>query len=528
MEKRPLRPKSAAASAHGGPGNEESGPPEAADPAPFPPPQDNDWSALGATRVLPGPESGSGNTELRAEDTAVPSPALPEDEVQKATGVLGDFRLLKKVGEGAMGFVYKAHQGSFDRDVALKVLFKRIGNQPKLVERLRREALIMGRLDHPNIVRGYGVDEADGWHFVIMEYIDGDSLEKWLARLGKLGVGDAIHITLACARALDYAHSQGLIHRDIKPDNVLLTPAGGVKVADFGMVKDLDEELSLTQTGHAVGTPWYMPLEQARNAKDTDGRCDIYALGCMLYCLLTGQPPFTGRTLVEVIQAKELGTFAPVRQFNPNVPERLDLIIAKMAAKHARHRYQNCADIIKDLESLSLENPSVMFLTKEVLAPEASPPADAAPAASSDAPASKPKESADIWYLRFRTPAGQIMVRKLTTAQVLKLVQEDRFDPTAAASRHPSEGFRALATYREFESAVLGRLSKKAADENTVRYRNLYKKIEEQERRRERPIERNISTTSYWLGIGFKVGGIVLGVGLLLFLLWYFGTTLGK
>ncbi len=112
-----------------------------------------------------------------------------------------------------------------------------------------------------------------------------------------------------------------MVHRDIKPDNVLIDRTGVVKVADLGMVKTLDEDMALTQTGHAVGTPWYMPLEQAKNAKDTDGRCDIYALGCMLYCLLTGNPPFTGRTLVEVIQAKEVGTFAPARSSNPDVPE---------------------------------------------------------------------------------------------------------------------------------------------------------------------------------------------------------------
>src|ERR1043166_4727140 len=116
------------------------------------------------------------------------------------------------------------------------------------------------------------------------------------------------------------------------------------------MVKIGDEEMSLTQTGHAVGTPWYMPLEQARNAKEIDGRSDIYALGCTLYAFITGHPPFTGRTIVDVIQAKEMGTFPSARQTNKAVPERLDLIIAKMVAKQPKHRYQTCEDVIKDLE----------------------------------------------------------------------------------------------------------------------------------------------------------------------------------
>ena len=197
------------------------------------------------------------------------------------------------------------------------------------------------------------INECNGYHFVAMEFIDGDTLQKWLSRLDRFSVPDALAIILDCARALEYAHQEGIIHRDIKPDNVLIDRHGTVKVADFGMVKTHNEVLdSLTQTGHAVGTPWYMPLEQAKMAKDADGRCDIYALGCMLYCLLTGNPPFAGQTIVDVIQAKEVGTFPPARSVNPEVPERLDLIIAKMAAKLPGNRYQTCTELIKNLESL--------------------------------------------------------------------------------------------------------------------------------------------------------------------------------
>src|SRR5204863_9694817 len=139
----------------------------------------------------------------------------------------------------------------------------------------------------------------------------------------------ALLIVLTTAKALAYAHEKDIIHRDLKPENILITRAGQVKIADFGMVKVGDDEMHLTQTGHALGTPWYMPIEQAKNAKDIDGRSDIYALGCLFYCLLTGHPPFTGRTLVDVLQAKELGTFPPARSQNVNVPERLDLILLK-------------------------------------------------------------------------------------------------------------------------------------------------------------------------------------------------------
>ena len=126
-----------------------------------------------------------------------------------------------------------------------------------------------------------------------------------------------------------------------------------------------NEEMSLTQTGHAVGTPWFMPLEQARNAKEIDGRSDIYALGCTLYAFLTGRPPFMGRTIVDVIQAKEVGTFTPARQANSDVPERLDLILAKMTAKHPKNRYQTCEEVIKDIESLGLASEALTFLIGE-------------------------------------------------------------------------------------------------------------------------------------------------------------------
>ena len=167
----------------------------------------------------------------------------------------------------------------------------------------------MNLLEHPNIISAFAVDEAEGAHYVAMEYVDGHTLQKWLDRLGRFEVADALSIVIDCARALEYAHHQGMVHRDIKPENVLIDRRGTVKVGDLGMVKTVDESMDLTQTGHAVGTPWYMPLEQARNAKDVSGQCDIYALGCVLYALLTGAPPFVGRTIVDVIQAKEIGTF---------------------------------------------------------------------------------------------------------------------------------------------------------------------------------------------------------------------------
>lgn len=460
-----------------------------------------EFQSLGSTRnIESGDNELSGHTRS-AEDTDSQPEVKP---TEKEVNTLGDFELLKKLGEGAMGAVYKAHQISFDRDVALKVLFPHVANNPKLVERLHREAHAMFALDHPNIIESYAVDEAQGYHYVAMEFVDGDSVQKWLGRLGRFSVGDAARIILDCARALEYAHGQGVIHRDIKPDNVLIDRRGKVKVADLGMVKTLDEDMALTQTGHAVGTPWYMPLEQAKNAKDTDGRCDIYALGCMFYCLLTGNPPFTGRTLVEVIQAKEIGTFPPARSVNPEVSERLDLLIAKMTAKLPKNRYQTCAEVIKDLEALGLASTTPGFLSGNSTKPTATVKAPK-PAGSSAA-------ESDEWYVRF-TREGEISARALTTKQLKKMLEEGTIGPTAKVSRQPTDGFRALATYKEFQATAMVKQTKRAADKESVKYRNIYKKIEEKERQRDRDEKKHdASGPSYYSGLLSQM--LVAGLGI--------------
>jgi serine/threonine protein kinase len=480
------------------------------DTTPLPDEKAPDWAALGSTRVVPG----------MADAAAVEVPATEAGPDGKQP-VIGDFRLLAKLGEGAMGAVYKAYQISFKREVALKVLFPHVANNEKLVKRLTREAHAMFRLDHPNIVHAYAVDEDKGWHFIAMEYIDGQSLQKWLNRLGRLSVGDALHITLACARALQHAHELGDVHRDIKPDNILISKAGEVKVADLGMVKSEDEDMALTQTGHAVGTPWYMPLEQARNAKETDGRSDIYALGCMLYCMLTGKPPFTGRTLVELIQAKEVGTFPTARSLNPDVNERLDLIIVKMTAKLARYRYQTCAEVIKDLEGLRLNSLELEFLKTPAKPKKPATNLNVNRAAATmvtEEPIAEEKPT-DQWFIRHKVP-GKQPLRQLTTAEIIDLLKQKKLDPSQVqASRKEEEGFRGLATYKEFQYLVAD-LFKNAADQRGSRNRSLYKQIEDKEKEREERDQQIVTTSQYWLSVFIKVAAPVAGVLALIAIIW--------
>ena len=445
---------------------------------------------------------------------------------------LGDFQVSKRLGQGAMATVFKAWQTSFGRKVALKILHRHAAEQPKILERFYREARTLGRLDHPNIVQGYSVGEAEGEHYFAMEYVSGKSLQQWILNLGRLSVGDSLFITLECAKGLKYAHKQGLVHRDVKPDNILITRYGEVKLADLGMVKSNDEDLSLTQTGHAVGTPWYMPLEQARNAKNTDQRSDIYALGCVLFCMLTGQPPFVGDSIVEVIRAKEIGTIPHTRKYNDEVPEHLDLILCKMTAKLPEDRYQNCKELIRDLKFLSLANTYLTFIhgktkrkkVKTPLAPSSTPlpSTQLSPEQSSLDP--------DMWYVRTRDEDGNVVQKKMTTEDITNQVEDETLSPDSKASRYPDSGFRSLAAYKEFSKLTVNLALKKGADTRAAQYRELYKKLHEEDNQ---PGEETNNHEVFEDRIDFifhrvlPISGIILGGLLLLGIGYWLARMLG-
>jgi serine/threonine-protein kinase len=366
----------------------------------------------------------------------------------------------------------------------------------------------MAKIDHPNVLRCYAFGEYKGLQYFAMEYVDGGSLESWMKKLGRLSVGDAVHVVLACAHALGHAHEMGLIHRDVKPDNILLTTKGVVKVADLGLAKATSEDMGLTKTGTGAGTPLYMSPEQCRDVKHVDARTDIYALGCMLYYFLTGEVPFKGETVVELYEAKAKGKFPPSRQFNDEVPERLDLIIDKTVAQKVELRYQTCAELIADLEKLGLANaylsflhpegseppklgltPSAPLLPKTVVVPKkptgAGPKPPARPGTAAK-PSAKPSPPADAWFVSYRNSDDKMIKRQMTTAQVLQYIKEDYFDPKAQASRSMEGPYRLLATYGEFESALRGKVSKIKADRKTVKFQAMYKQLEKEQVQRER------------------------------------------
>ncbi len=404
---------------------------------------------------------------------------------------LGDFELRKELGQGGMGKVYLARQISLDRLVAIKTLSRELAKKPDFVTRFEREARAMAKIDHPNVVKIYAVDSFQGIHFAAIEYIDGRSIQKELDDRGHLSVGDALHVAIICAEALRHAHMENMVHRDIKPDNILVTRKGVVKVADFGLAKAVDDDVSMTQSGTGLGTPLYMAPEQARNAKHVDQRVDIYALGATLYHMLTGKLPFIGKTTLEVIMAKEKGSYPDARSLRPEVPEKLDLILGKMLQKDPKHRYGTCEDVLKDLTSLGLHNETLSFIeggASVAAAPPGSPLTAISQARRSSVPAPAPVRESNIqpttriWFVQFEDAKGQTVVEKHSTGRILKMLAAGQLTAKARAKASADGTYYPLAQFPEFAKSVEDSLARRTAAIRKEDMKNLYSRVDRDQR----------------------------------------------
>jgi eukaryotic-like serine/threonine-protein kinase len=299
-----------------------------------------------------------------AANMHTPMPQNTENDLDLSAGfpqadepsLLGGFRILRRLGEGSMGTVYLGYHEEKDRQVAIKVLAHWLATNPSCVERFYRESKNSALLAHPNIVRGYsaGYDGQTGRHYLVREFVDGLSAQVLLDRLGWLPVGAAVQIVLDVARALEYLQARNLVHRDIKPDNVLLTRSGVTKLADLGLLKRSDEVGPRTAILSGFGTSYYMPYEQAAGNRRLDTRSDIYALGATFYHLLTGEVPFSGNSHQEIVEKKAEGSFIPASAINRQVPPQLDQILRQMLAQRPEDRYASASDLVADLERLVL------------------------------------------------------------------------------------------------------------------------------------------------------------------------------
>src|SRR5579883_426453 len=270
------------------------------------------------------------------------------EPVQAPRVFSGRYEITHLVARGGMAQVYRARDALLDRPVALKVLFPELSVDRAFVERFRREAQAAANLSHPNIVPVFDWGEDDGTYFIVMEYVDGRPLSALLRASGPLPPERAVDIGANVAAALAYAHRHGVIHRDVKPGNVLITDDGLVKVTDFGIARAVNTEDSLTQTGAVMGTATYFSPEQAEGL-GVDARSDIYSLGVVLFEMLTGRPPFLGDTPVAVA-SKHVREHPPLpREINPAVPPDLEAVIMKCMAKSPDYRYATAEDLRVDL-----------------------------------------------------------------------------------------------------------------------------------------------------------------------------------
>ncbi len=361
---------------------------------------------------------------------------------------LGNYDLLDHLGAGAMGTVFKARHRRMKRVVALKVLAASLSKNEDFVRRFQREVETVARLGHPNIVMAYDADEAEIGHFLVMEYVSGRDLAASVERDGPFSLAKAIDSIIQVARGLGYAHSQEIIHRDIKPHNLLRDEQGNVKVIDLGLARlahghqGAAPGADMTMTGTMMGTASYMPPEQAVDASKIDHRADIYSLGCTLYFLLTGKPPYIAPTIMSILlkhRDEEIPKLSAVR---PDSPAQLDDLIIRMLAKRPENRIQQMAEVTSELESIARMLALAPAVEANSVAAKSAPPVGQ----RADATISSMQVPDQTIALQPNLPPGSILVVEPSRSQasIIKLYLQEQSLPAAETVTSAGEAMEAV------------------------------------------------------------------------------------
>jgi serine/threonine protein kinase len=343
---------------------------------------------------------------------------------------VGNYDLLDKIAEGGMGAIHRGRDRRSGEIVAIKIMPPHMAANPVLLKRFEQEFRAASRLDHPNIVRALDYGDTGSCPYLVMEFVEGESLGAKIEREGRMSESEAIRIIAQVAQGLHRAHKQNLVHRDVKPDNVLIRTDGVAKLADLGLVKEADTDLNLTRTGRGLGTPHFMAPEQFRNAKGADVRCDIYSLGATLYMMVTGELPFKSTGPLDAWMKKIQNDLVPPRQIVPGLSERVNWAILRAMSADAESRPKSCREFIEDLTGRS---------TRRVSSP------------------SNAGNVQDLWYLIYKDEDGNQHTVKGTTPTIRRSLRDGLLGDAAnvRSSRSKTGPFEPLREHAEFRDLLV-------------------------------------------------------------------------
>jgi len=347
----------------------------------------------------------------------------------KALQSVGNYDIVRKIAEGGMGTVYQGRHKQSGLIVAIKTLPPATAKNPVLLKRFEQEFRAASLLDHPNIVKAIEYCGTGTSPFLVMEFVEGESLGNKIEREGRMSEELAIKIIAQVCQGLHRAHKQGLIHRDVKPDNIMVTPDGIAKLTDLGLVKDVEGELNLTRTGRGLGTPHFMAPEQFRNAKNADIRCDIYSLGATLYAMLTGEIPFGKCGPLDCWMKKVHNDFPEPKELVSDISDRADWAIRRAMSAEPEKRPASCREFVEDLAGHSIKAQ----------------------------PSGAPSSTTDLWYLVYRDETNTTHTVKGSSDGIRRALQEgllgDAQNVRAATSKQGP--FKSLKEFPEFRDLVV-------------------------------------------------------------------------